>query len=247
MTGPATKSSGAMSFLEHLDELRSRLFKAAIVYLVLFATAWFWADAILNFLMQPMRNSLFAGGDIIFVNVTEPFFVFMKASALAALFVAAPYLLYQVWAFIAPGLYKNERWLAAGFIFFGTLFFVAGGAFGFYVAVPLSVRWLVGLGSSFKAQLTLASAFSFLSRVVIGMGAVFELPIAIVFLARVGLVTPASLMKYFRHAVVVIAIVAALITPTGDALTMSVFAAPMILLYLLGVGVAWLVTKKKDA
>lgn len=247
MTEPATKSSGAMSFLEHLDELRSRLFKAAIAYLVLFATAWFWADAILNFLMQPMRNSLFAGGDIIFVNVTEPFFVFMKASALAALFVAAPYLLYQVWAFIAPGLYKNERWLAAGFIFFGTLFFVAGGAFGFYVAVPLSVQWLVGLGSSFKAQLTLASAFSFLSRVVLGMGAVFELPIVIVFLARVGLVTPASLMKYFRHAVVVIAIVAAVITPTGDALTMSVFAVPMILLYLLGVGVAWLVSKKKDA
>ena len=236
-----------MSFLEHLDELRSRLFKAAVVYLVVFAAAWFKADAILNFLMEPMRSSLFAGGDIIFVNVTEPFFVFMKASALAALFVAAPYLLYQVWAFVAPGLYKKERLLAAGFIVFGTLFFVAGGAFGFYVAVPLSVTWLVQLGASFKAQLTLASAFSFLSRVVIGMGAVFEMPILIVFLARVGLVTPGGLMKYFRHAVVAIAILAAVITPTGDALTMGVFAVPMILLYLLGVGVAWLVAKKPGA
>ena len=236
-----------MSFLEHLDELRSRLFKAAVAYVILFMAAWAFSDKILDFLMQPMRNSLFAGGDIIFVQVTEPFFVFMKASALAALFVAAPFLLYQVWAFVAPGLYKNERWLAAAFIFFGTVFFAAGGAFGFYVAVPLSVQWLVGLGTSFKAQLTLASAFSFLSRVVIGMGAVFELPIVIVFLARVGLVTPRSLMKYFRHAVIAIAIIAAVITPTGDALTMSVFAVPMILLYLLGVGVAWLVAKKKDS
>lgn len=236
-----------MSFLEHLDELRSRLFKAALAYVVLFMAAWFWSDKILDFLMKPMRDSMLAGGDIIFVQVTEPFFVFMKASALAALFVAAPFLLYQVWAFVAPGLYKKERWLAAGFIFFGTLFFALGGAFGFYVAVPMSVSWLVGLGTSFKAQLTLASAFSFLSRVVLGMGAVFELPIVIVFLARVGLVTPRTLMKYFRHAVVVIAIIAAVITPTGDALTMSVFAVPMILLYLLGVGVAWLVARKKEA
>lgn len=236
-----------MSFLEHLDELRSRLFRSAIAYAAILCVAWFQADPILNFLMRPMRQSLLAGGDIIFVTVTEPFFVYMKASALVALFVASPYLLYQLWAFVAPGLYKQERWLAAGFIVFGTLFFVAGGTFGYYVAVPMSVTWLVQLGSSFKAQLTLGAAFSFLSRVVLGMGAVFELPILIVFLARIGLVTPGGLMKYFRHAVVGIALLAAVITPTGDALTMSVFAVPMILLYLLGVGVAWLVTKKQPA
>lgn len=240
------RSEGSMSFLEHLDELRSRLFKAAIAFVVAFAACWAWSGPILRYLMKPMRSSLVQGGDIIFVEPTEPFFVYMKASALAGVFLAAPVILYQVWAFVAPGLYKKERLLATGFIVAGTFFFAAGGAFGFYVAAPMSVTWLVQLGQDFKAQLTLQSAFSFLSRVVLGMGVVFELPVVIFFLSRIGLVTPRFLMRYFRHAVFLIAVAAAVITPTGDALTMSVFAVPMIGLYLLGVGVAWAFGKRRD-
>lgn len=236
-----------MSFLEHLEELRTRLFRCVIAYVIAFLACWFWSKPILNFLLDPVRRYIVGQGDVVFLEVTEPFFVYMKASALAAVFLASPILLHQIWKFVSPGLYRNEKAIAGMFIAFGTFFFVCGGAFGYYVAVPYSAQWLLQLGSDFKAALTLTAAFRFLSRVILGMGVVFELPVLILFLARLGIVTPRWLMGYFRHAVVLIAIAAAVITPTGDALTMSVFAVPMVALYLIGVAIAWLFGKKKDA
>jgi len=232
-----------MSFLEHLDELRSRLFRVAIVFVVLLAVCWFLSDRILAFLMKPIREHLLGGGDIIFISITEPFMVYMKASAIAALFLSAPYILWQFWGFVAPGLYKKERRAGALFIVAGTIFFVAGGAFGYYVALPTTARWLITLGSQFKAQLTLQSAFDFESRMLLGAGLVFEMPIVILVLSRFGIVTPGFLMRHFRIAIMVIAISAAVITPSGDALTMTIFALPMIALYLIGVGFAWLATR----
>jgi sec-independent protein translocase protein TatC len=235
-----------MSFLEHLEELRSRLFRSALAFVAAMAICWSFSGPLLTFLLRPIREKLFAGSDIVFIEITEPFFVYMKASALAAVFVASPYLLWQLWGFVAPGLYRRERRMAAGFIFFGTLFFLLGGAFGYGVATPVAADWLIRLGGDFTAQLTLRSAFAFESRVILGLGAVFELPILIFFLARIGVVTPQFLMKHFRLAVVIIAVVAAVITPTGDALTMAVFAVPMVLLYLLGVAVAWGFARKES-
>ena len=120
-----------MSFLEHLDELRSRLFRVAIVFVLLLAGCWFLSDHILAFLMKPIREHLLGDGEIIFIALTEPFMVYMKASAIAALFLSAPYILWQFWGFVAPGLYKKERRAGAVFIVAGTIFFVAGGAFGY--------------------------------------------------------------------------------------------------------------------
>jgi len=168
----------------------------------------------------------------------------MKASALAAVFLSAPFLLYQGWAFVAPGLHKRERRMVVPFMAFGTLFFAGGGLFGYTYAVPIAARWLIGLGERFQANITLRSAFQFESVIILGMGLVFEMPIVIFFLARVGLVTPGFLMKHFRTAVLLIAVVSAIITPTGDVVTLSVFAGPMILLYLLGVLVAWIFGKR---
>ena len=232
-----------MGFLEHLDELRSRLFRVAIVFVVLLAGCWLVSDRILEFLMKPIRQHLIGDGDIIFISLTEPFMVYMKASAIAALFLSAPYMLWQFWGFVAPGLYKKERRAGAVFIVAGTIFFVAGGAFGYYVALPTTARWLISLGTQFKAQLTLQSAFDFESRMLLGAGLVFEMPIVILVLSRFGIVTPGFLMKHFRIAVMAIAIAAAVITPSGDALTMTIFALPMIGLYLLGVGFAWLAAR----
>lgn len=232
-------ADGTMSLLEHLDELRSRIFRAGIAYVVAFIGCWFVSELLLEFLMRPIRQHLFAGDDIVFINITEPFMIYMKASALVAVFVASPYILYQIWAFVAPGLYRRERLLLVPFLVFGSLFFVAGGAFGYYVATPKAAAWLIGLGGQFKAAITLSSAFQFLSQLILGMGAVFELPILIFFLSRMGIVTPALLLRHFRLAVLVIAVLAALITPTGDMVTMGVFAGPMILLYLIGVAVSW--------
>jgi len=232
-----------MSFLEHLDELRSRLFRIAIVFVVLLAASWAVSDRILAFLMEPIREHLMDGGDIIFIALTEPFMVYMKASAIAAIFLSSPFILWQFWGFVAPGLYKKERRAGAVFIVLGTLFFVAGGAFGYYVALPITARWLLSLGTQFKAQLTLQSAFEFESRMLLGAGLVFEMPIVILLLSRFGIVTPAFLMRHFRMAVMVIAIAAAVITPSGDALTMAVFTLPMIGLYLLGVFFAWVAAR----
>ena len=237
-------ASGSMSFLEHLDELRSRLFKAALAYAVVFGACWYWSAPILEFLLRPIRKHLFQGGDIVFIYLTEPFAVYMKAAATVAFFVAAPYILYQFWAFVAPGLYRNERMLGVAFLVSGTLFFVTGGAFGYYVAVPLAAQWLIALGQGFKASLTLQSAFQFESRLILGMGAVFELPLVIVFLSRIGIVSPGFLLYHFRFAVIVIAVLAAIITPSGDMLTMTVFGAPMIGLYLLGIALSWIFERR---
>ena len=237
------QDKGTMSLLDHLDELRSRLFRCAIAFVALFAVCWSFSGRILEFLLKPIQENLFGDGEIIFINITEPFMIYMKASALIALFLATPVFLYQLWQFVAPGLYKKERSMVVPLMFFGTVFFVGGGAFAYYVAVPVAAQWLISLGGDFTANLTLRSAFAFESRMLIGMGAVFEMPILILFLSRVGVVTPRFLMKHFKTAVLIMAVLSAVITPTGDMLTMSVFAGPMILLYLLGVAVSWVAAR----
>jgi len=235
-----------MPLLEHLDELRSRLFRSALAVFALFGACWAFSDTILAFLLAPIRDHLFEGGDIVFINLAEPFLIYVKASFVAALFLGSPYLLYQAWAFIAPGLYRHERRMVVPFLVFGTLFFVGGGAFGYYVGIPVSARWLLQLGSPYKAQITLRSAFQFETIILLGLGLVFELPMVIFFLSRLGLVTPRFLMRHLRIAVLAIFIAAAVITPTGDVMTMCVFAGPMLLLYLLGVLVSWMFGKPRE-
>lgn len=235
----------SMTLLEHLDELRSRLLRTVVFYAVIVAVCWTFSGRILEFLVRPIRRHMFEGGDIVFINMPEPFLIYMKASALAGLFIGAPYILYQIWAFVAPGLLPRERRLVVPFMFFGTLFFALGGTFGYAVATPVAAQWLLGLGQPFKAQITLRSAFQFESWIILGMGLVFETPVVISFLARVGVVTPRFLMRHFRMAVLIIAVLSAVLTPTGDVMTMSVFAVPMILLYLLGAAVAWVFAKRR--
>jgi sec-independent protein translocase protein TatC len=207
---------------------------------IVFAGCWAFAGPLLQFLLRPISMHLTDRGDLVFIQVSEPFLVYMKAAALAALFLSAPWILYQVWSFVAPGLYAHERLLVVPFLVFGTLFFAAGGAFGYYVAIPRAAGWLIGLGGDFRAALTLRSAFQFTSWILLAMGAVFELPILIFFLARMGVVTPGFLLRHFRTAVILMAVTAAVITPSGDMLTMLVFAGPMVALYLLGTALAWL-------
>jgi sec-independent protein translocase protein TatC len=238
-------SDGAMSFLEHLDELRSRLVRSVIVFIVAVGVCCAFSDRIVKVLLAPIREHMFEGGEIVFISITEPFAIYMKASALAGIFLASPYFLYQLWAFVAPGLYKRERRMVAPFLIFGTLFFVAGGFFGYAVATPVAAKWLLALGRDYTANLTLRSAFQFESHVILGLGLTFEMPVVIGLLAAVGVVTPAFLLRHFRIAVLVIAILAAVLTPTGDVMTMAVFTAPMLVLYLLGIAVAWLVTRSR--
>jgi sec-independent protein translocase protein TatC len=230
-----------MSVLEHLDELRSRLFKILVAYVLVLVACWFIKDPVLGFLLEPIRETLPPGEKPIFTGPTEAFSTFMKAIGLVAVFISAPYILYQVWAFIVPGLYRREKRMVLPFLFFGSLFFFAGGAFAYYIALPRVTEWLINLGTEIAdPEIKLREALPFVSKIVLGMGLIFELPIMIFFLSRLGLVTPGSLMRHFRVAILVIAVLAAVLSPSGDPVNMLVFALPMVALYLLGVAVSWI-------
>jgi len=235
----------SMSFLEHLDELRKRLLLSLLAVGVTFTLALLYARKILEFFLRPIVILL---GDArpVFIDITEPFLLYMKVAFLAAVFVSAPFVLYQVWAFVAPGLYPRERRYALPFIFFSTVFFVAGGAFGYYIGFPTASRFLLQVGEGFQPSLRVSNLFSFESKIILGLGVVFELPTVIYFLARLGLVTPGFLWRNLKYAILMIFIIAAVITPTPDVVTQCIFALPMLLLYLLGILVAHVFGRERD-
>lgn len=231
-----TEDLPRMSLLDHLDELRRRLMVSVTAVFVAFLGCWFFAKEIFAWLERPFRA---AGGDqLAFTALEGPFMLYIKVALLAGIFLASPVILLQVWLFIRPGLYARERRMALPFIVFTTLFFVAGGYFGYRIAFPLVVRFLLSVGEDFKQVVTIQTYFSMMSKILLGLGLVFEMPMLMLFLARLGLVRARTLLRWFRWAVLAIFCVAAVITPTPDIATQTVFAVPMILLYLLGVVVA---------
>ncbi len=234
-----------MALLDHLTELRGRLVKALIGFAVAFALCWIWVKPIADFLARPIYRFLPAGEKLIFLGVTDPFILYVKVAALAALFVASPWVAWQVWRFISPGLYKREKLWAIPFVMAASFFFVAGGAFAYLVAFPFAVEFLLGMGAAWDAQIAVDRYYRFLLYVILGLAVMFELPVVIFLLAQMGLVTPRFLIRHFRWAVLLIFIAAAFITPTPDVVNLCLFAVPTIGLYLLGVGAAALTTGRK--
>ncbi|HNX50123.1 MAG TPA: twin-arginine translocase subunit TatC [Thermoanaerobaculaceae bacterium] len=235
-----------MSLVEHLDELRKRLAVSFVALLVGFLVCWAFAKPIFAWLSQPLTQFLPQGEKLAFTGLVDPFMLYVKVAALAGVFLASPVLLHQVWLFIAPALYRHERRVAIPFILATTVFFVAGGYFGWAVAFPMVCRFLLGVGSEFKQVITVNEYFSMASKVILGLGVVFELPVLIGVLARLGVVGHRFLLRHFRWAVLAIFILAAIITPTPDIPTQCVFAVPMVALYLIGVLVAWLFGKRTE-
>jgi sec-independent protein translocase protein TatC len=235
----------SMSLLEHLEELRGRLLRVLGALLVGFFLCWWQKERIFEFLAAPAYRYLPKGQKLVILSVTDAFMLYVKVSLLAALFLAAPFVLYHVWQFVRPGLYRRERAYALAFIVSGSALFLAGGAFAYYVAFPFSVEFLLDMGRDFTPAITGPSYLSFLMTVILGLALMFELPLVIVFLARVGLVTPGFLLRNFRWAVLVIFAAAAIITPTSDVFNLCLFAVPTLLLYLLGVAAAALVGRAK--
>jgi sec-independent protein translocase protein TatC len=228
----------SMSLLEHLEELRSRLMWVVGTLLATFFLCWAFAELIFEFLAQPIYRFLPPGEKLVMLAVSDGFLLYVKVAMLASVFLSAPVILYHVWRFVQPGLYREERRYAFGFIVFGTLLFLSGGAFAYYVAFPFAVKFLLGVGKNFTLAITVTSYLRFLMTVILGMAIMFELPLVILFLSRVGVVTPRFLIRHFRWAVLGTFVVAAIITPTSDVFNLCLFAVPMLLLYLLGVGVA---------
>lgn len=235
-----------MSLLSHLEELRRRILTSIVAVFVAFLSCWYFAPAIFRWLEQPIKQVLPPGEKLAFTELQGPFMLYIKVALLAGIFVASPVLLLQVWLFIRPGLYKKERRLAVPFIVFTTFFFVAGGYFGYLVAFPMVVKFLLSVGEDFKQVVTIQTYFAMMSKILLGLGIVFEMPMLIFFLARFGIVTARQLLHWFRWAVLAIFFIAALITPTPDIATQSVFAIPMILLYLLGVVVAAVFGRREE-
>ncbi|HEX8251707.1 MAG TPA: twin-arginine translocase subunit TatC [Thermoanaerobaculia bacterium] len=235
-----------MTFLDHLEELRKRLVISFIAVAVAFLACWAFAEPIFAKLQEPLTTFLPPGDKLAYTRLTAPFFLYMKVAFFSGIFVASPVILFQLWLFIAPGLYKKERRLAAPFIIFGTLFFALGGYFGYRFLLPATCSFFVETGKQFKQMVTVDDYFGFASTIILATGVVFETPILIFFLARLGIVTPAFLLQKFKYAVVLAFVIAAVVTPTPDMVTQAALAVPMILLYLIGVGVAFLFGKKHE-
>jgi sec-independent protein translocase protein TatC len=229
-----------MSFLEHLDELRQRLVHGLAALVVGTLVCWVFRDQIFHFFTEPLRAS-HAEVKFIFTGLSEALMLKLKMAFFVGIFVASPYLLYQVWAFVAPGLYPHEKAYAIPFIGAGTLFFFLGAAFGHFFLFPITFKFLVEFGGQDMQFLPRVDQyFGFYSWFLLGLGVVFQLPVVIFVLSRIGLVTPAFLLRQFRWAVLGAFVISAVITPTPDMVTQTMLALPMLALYLLGVGVAFL-------
>jgi sec-independent protein translocase protein TatC len=237
-----------MSFLEHLEELRRCLFRAMVGVLLAFFVCFAEADRIYGFMARPLDAILKAHHlhqHLVYFNPIEPFNLYVKLGLICALFLSSPWVLYQVWVFIAPGLYPRERRWVIPFVLFTSALFLLGGVFAYQFAFPIALNFLIGYAQRFTPQININEYFNLFATVVLGLGLVFELPTLIFFLSLLGIVNARFLLRNFRYAVLVIFILAAVVTPTSDVTTMMVFAAPMVALYVLGIGIAYLFGKDR--
>jgi sec-independent protein translocase protein TatC len=247
-TGPLPEGEelDRMSLMDHLEELRKRILWAIVSLAVTFGPCWYFRERLVDFLSRPIHK-VRPDLKLAFLGVTDPFILYFKVAALAATFLAAPFILYQLWQFVAPGLYRKEKMYAFPFIFSASLFFLGGGAFGYYVAFPQAVRFLLEMGEQFQPVITIERYFGFLITVILGLGLMFEMPVVVLLLTMIGIVSPSFLLRKWRIAVVVIFVVAAIVTPTPDVMNLCIFAAPACALYFLGVAAAFLVAPKRTA
>jgi sec-independent protein translocase protein TatC len=235
---------GQMTLWEHLEELRRRLIICVIALFAGFAVCWFYREKIFDVAQAPFLKFVAKGDRLSFISLTEPFFVYMKVSALAALIFTSPILISQLWLFIAPGLYKKEKMYAIPFIFFSTLFFLGGCIFCYYYVFPFACRYFLEVGSQFKQDVRVNDYFSLFSKLTLAVGLIFEIPILAFFLARVGIINHHFLLNKFKYAILVCFIISAIITPTPDVVTQTFLAVPMLVLYLLSILIAWIFGRK---
>jgi sec-independent protein translocase protein TatC len=239
-------ADGKMSFLEHLDELRKRLMWAIAALFGGFLVALFFIDRIFGFIMRPLAATLPEGRKMIYTEPTEAFLLQLKVAALAGVVISAPAVMWQLWLFIAPGLYRREKRLALPFILSTSLLFVAGAAFNHYVVFPIAFTFLGSFTKDYMEFMPrITPVFSLYSQLLLAFGIIFQMPVLVFTLARLGLVTAGFLWKNTKYAVLIIFVISALITPTSDVVTQALMAAPMLVLYLVSIGIAWVFGKKQ--
>jgi sec-independent protein translocase protein TatC len=242
------ESMPTMGFLDHLEELRRRIIYSVAAVAVGFFACWWKVERIYDVMQRPIMDALKANGvteKLVYLNPTEPFNLYLKVAALAGLFLTSPFVLYQVWMFISPGLYRNEKRYVVPFMVSTITLFTAGGYFGFKIVYPAALSFLLSIGKQFQPMITIKEYTELFLSIILGMGLIFEMPILVFFLSLMGIISAGWMWRNFRYSILIIFIIAAIVTPTTDILNMCIFAAPMIALYAVSIGVAWLVHPKQ--
>jgi sec-independent protein translocase protein TatC len=241
--------AGRMSFLEHLDELRKRLIASIIGIAVGCVISFIFLDKyIFPFIMVPMTQMLPDGGKLITTEASEFFMLWIKVGFFAGLLVAMPFILYQVWLFVAPGLYTHEKRFAIPFVLFASIFFFGGAMFSHYIAFPVTWGFFITFNPSFVQFMPkIGPAFALYVKMALACGAVFQMPVLVFALARMGMVTAGFLLRNFKYAVLIIAILGAVLSPGGDIASQMILSGPMLVLYIISIGVAWAFQKRKPA
>jgi len=241
---PLAPHTHSMPLLAHLEELRKRIIFSVLGVLIGFLSCWSFADHIFGLMQQPIIQALRQhgfGGGLVYLNPTEPFNLYLEVGLVAGLFAASPFVFYQLWLFIAPGLYRNEKRYVLPFLTGTVGLFIAGGFFGYRMVYPASLDFLIGYGRRFQPMITIGEYTKVFLTVIVGLGVIFEMPILVFFLALMRVITARWMWRNLRYSILAIFVVAAIVTPSTDILNMCLFAAPMVALYAISIGVAWLV------
>ncbi len=239
-----------MGLLQHLEELRRRILYSIVAVGVCFGVAWYKWEAIYALMRKPIEFALKQHNmptELAFTNPTDPFNLSLKLALITGIFIACPFLLYQVWMFISPGLYRKEKRFLLPFLFLSVGLFLSGGLFGYKVVFPVALDFLVktGADAGMRAVITITEYTDLFLTILLGLALIFELPIVLGFAGAMGVVNAKFLFKHIRGAVLIFFVIAAILTPTTDIMNMSIYAAPMILLYILSIGIVWLVHPKQ--
>ncbi|MBD5164262.1 twin-arginine translocase subunit TatC [Helicobacter sp.] len=223
----------------HIQDLRKCLIRITLAILITFLASFYFWEFILDWMVAPLSTALPNGREsVIFTQVGEAFFTAIKVAFFSGFIFALPVIFWQIWAFVAPGLYDNEKKLVLPFVIFGTFFFLCGCAFAYYIAFPIGFGYLINFGSQlFTALPSIGEYVSFFAKLMVGFGISFELPVVTFFLAKIGLITDRTLKEYFKYAIVFIFILAAILTPP-DVLSQFLMAIPLVLLYGLSIFIA---------
>jgi len=242
-----------MSFMEHLDELRRRIIRALMGIGIAFGCSLYFTDRLWKIIQQPFKGAMAINGipdaKLVVTGPMEAFsIIWIKLPILCALFIASPWILYQVWSFIAPGLYKRERRWAVPFIFFSASLFLLGGTFAYFVAFKLGLGFLLGIAlvNDLTTMVSITDYFDLFFNVMLGMGLVFEIPILIFFLSLLRILSPAFLVRNSRYALLIIVVLAAIVTPTPDVVNLMLISVPMTLLYFVGVFASYLLWLSRE-
>ena len=245
---PEEEGGGQMTFFEHLSELRKRIINSLIAIAIGACAGFYISQYVIGWITKPMQKALAEAHlepKLIYTHPAGYLNLVLTLGIYIGIVLASPVVLHQIWLFVAPALYKHERKAVVGFLSSTVLLFLAGIAFGYFIVLPYTLRFLVSFQGPVVPMISINEYFDLILIVLLGLGIVFELPILIFFLSLFGIVTPRFLWRHFRYAILIISIVAAVVTPTPDAMTMLVFMAPMVGLYFVGILVSWVVTRRR--